>query len=504
MDVYALTGQHSLCPIFEGPTSWTCLNLSICTNVTSNVVIDIMVLPRSAQAKKYGIPLIVLILCTSFVYEFETLTGVTWNEAGRSVLQILPSLRGSGGTPPAKEPEVASDDLFRIPPINEESIKSVCRATQWNESLVFTCNESYGGIGNIRNSVLLCIRFAIQAGAALVLPQILLRDDDITNYQTQNATEFGYMFDTQHFYESMQQSCPEMTIYPTFDDVIKSGNHTGDLDRLRFQAESLTGDGLIKTEIWREEFYSWLGEQKAEELETKKPGPTVIDLERCYMSYPIYSDGEAFALSFGLILQLREDIRMLASQVLRGLSKRLSFAGIDLKNEVLPDAYFGAHLRVELDAQVTWIAQYGWTHATYEKQAEDYLTQALQRSRSRPKGIYVASGDVEGTRRFVEDAARNNLTALGKFDVLQGTEDLKALEAFRWDQQALVDYLILLRGSDFAGVAHSSFSWSIGLKRHTWAKQEGKYLDAPEKLHDDLSVVYGVVGTEKFPEALWP
>lgn len=460
-----------------------------------------MVLLRSAQTEKYVILFVVTTLCLSFVYEFETLTGVTWNEAGHSVLQILPSLRGSGGSPPPKE--VKHDDLFSIPPVDDESIKAVCRATQWNESLVFTCNQSFGGIGNIRNSVLLCVRFAMQAGAALVLPQILLRDDDITNYKTQNVTQFGYMFDTQHFHKSMQQSCPEMTIYSSFDDVIKSGNHTGDINRLRFQAESLTGDGLIKTEMWRQRFYAWLEQQQAGPV-TGKPGPTVIDLERCYMSYPIYSDGEGFALSFGMTLQLREDIRLLASKVLRGLARRLSFADTDLKNEVLPDAYFGAHLRVEHDAQVTWNSKYGWTHASYEKQAEDYLAQALQPSRSSPKGIYVASGDVEGTRRFVEDAARNNLTALGKFDVLHGTEDLKILKAFRWDQQALVDYLILLRASDFAGVAHSSFSWSIALKRHTWAKQVGKYLDAPEKLHDDLSVVYGVVGSENFPEALWP
>lgn len=460
-----------------------------------------MVLLRSAQTEKYVILFVVVTLCLSFLYEFETLTGVTWNEAGRSVLQILPSsLRGSSASPPK---EVKHDDLFNIPPVDDESIKSVCRATQWNETLVFTCNESFGGIGNIRNSVLLCVRFAMQAGAALVLPQILIRDDDITNYKTKNGTDFSYMFDTQHFYESMQRSCPEMTIYPTLGNVVKNSNNTGDTNRLRFQAESLTGDGLIKTEMWREKFYAWLEAKQAGPV-TGKPGPTVIDLERCYMSWPIYSDGEAFALSFGLMLQLREDIRLLASEVLRGLAKKLSFGDFHLKNEVLPDAYFGAHLRVENDAQVTWNTQYGWTHASYEKQAEDYLAQALQPSRSRPKGIYVASGDVEGTRRFVEDAARNNLTALGKFDVLQGTADLETLESFRWDQQALVDYLILLRGSDFAGVAHSSFSWSIGLKRHTWAKQKGKYLDAPEKLHDDLSVVYGVVGTEKFPEALWP
>jgi hypothetical protein len=464
-----------------------------------------MVPLQGVQTRRYVILLVIITLCFSFIYEFETLTGLSWNEAGHSVLQILPPLRAggaSGGSRPLTE--VERDDFFSIPPVNGESIQSVCRATQWNESLIFTCNESFGGIGNIRNSVLLCVRFAMQAGAALVLPQILIRDDDITNYKTQNATDFSYMFDTQHFLKSMQQSCPEMTIYPTLHDAVKSSNQTtSDINRVRFQAESLTGDGLIRKDIWREEFYAWLEEEQVGPI-TGKTGPTVIDLERCYMSWPIYSDGEAFALSFGLILQVREDIRRLASKVLSGLSEKLSFADVDLEKEVLPGAYFGAHLRVEHDAQVTWSATFGWTHASYEKQAEDYLRQALQPLRSSPRGIYVASGDVEGTRRFVEDAARKNLTALGKFDVLRDSADLETLKALRWDQQALIDYLILLKASDFAGVAHSSFSWSIALKRHTWAKKKGKYLDAPEKLHDDLSVVYGVVGAENFPEALWP
>ncbi|POS71964.1 hypothetical protein DHEL01_v209643 [Diaporthe helianthi] len=461
-----------------------------------------MVQLPSAQPRKYLIILVAITLCISFLYEFETLTGVAWNEAGDSVLQILPPIRGANGQgqPPK---EVEHDDLFKIPPVNDESIKSVCRTTQWNESLVFTCNESFGGIGNIRNSLLLCVRFAMQAGAALILPQILVRDADIANYKTHDATDFSYMFDTQHFLQSMQQSCPEMTIYSTLDDVTKGFNLTGDIDRVRVQAESLTGDGLIKTEEWREAFYSWLEEEQVGPV-TGKPGPTVIDLERCYMSWPIHSDGDAFASSFGLVLQLREDVRLLASKVLRGLAEKFSFTDVELENDALPDAYFGAHLRVEHDAQVTWSTENGWTHANYEKQAEDYLAQALQPLRSSPKGIYVASGDAEGTQRFVEDAALNNLTALGKFDVLQGTADLETLEALGWDQQALIDYLILLRASDFAGVAHSSFSWSIALKRHTWAKREGKYLDAPEKLHDDLSVVYGVVGGENFPEALWP
>lgn len=150
-----------------------------------------MALLRNAEPRRCVILLLVVTLCISFLYEFETLTGVTWSEAGHSVVQILPPIRGgSGQVQPPKE--TGHDDLFKIPLLNDHAIKSVCRTTQWNESLVFTCNESFGGIGNIRNSLLLCVRFAMQAGAALVLPQILIRDTDITNYKTHNATDFSY------------------------------------------------------------------------------------------------------------------------------------------------------------------------------------------------------------------------------------------------------------------------------------------------------------------------
>ncbi|KAL5346682.1 hypothetical protein ACLOAV_008389 [Pseudogymnoascus australis] len=49
--------------------------------------------------------------------------------------------------------------------------------TSWNPALVYTCSEIVGGIGNIRNSKLNCVRFAIYAGAALVEPTIVLRND---------------------------------------------------------------------------------------------------------------------------------------------------------------------------------------------------------------------------------------------------------------------------------------------------------------------------------------
>ena len=60
-----------------------------------------------------------------------------------------------------------------------------------------------------------------------------------------------------------------------------------------------------------------------------------------------------------------------------------------------------------------------------------------------------------------------------------------------WDQRALVDYLVLLKGQEFAGVGHSSFSWNIMLKRHQIGDGAGASL-GNEVYRDGLSTLYGV------------
>ncbi|CAN8096846.1 unnamed protein product [Discula destructiva] len=450
--------------------------------------------------RRVGIVLVaatVALLCTVYFYHGNAkqtavhITTATTSEAAESAA-------GRDG----------SDDLFSTSPVNLE-LKAVCIRAQWNEGLVFTCDKSFGGIGNIRNSILLCVRFAIQAGAALVLPRIVVRDDDIANYKTSKSTDFGYMFDSAHFTESMHKSCPPMRIYATLEEAVQARGFTGDTDQLHLEPDALTGDGLVQPEAWRDKFYEWLAGQAVPLVEPE--GDTrqtvIVNVDRCYMSYPIYSDGEGFAHSFSSILSPRKDLRALASGVIRGLAQKFSLPPtLDLSLPVLPDAFFGAHLRIERDAAMTWAVENGWTHATYEAQAADYLAQA-ESGRSSPRGggggIYAASGDAEGTKRFAADAAARNWTVVDKFDIL-GSEEADALRALRWDQQAIVDYLVLLKASDFAGVAHSSFSWSVALKRHLAAKMTEGYLNAPERLHDDLSVVYGPTGAEQFTEALWP
>lgn len=87
-------------------------------------------------------------------------------------------------------PTLAAYDAFDFPPIESESIKAVCAATKWdakkNVQVVFTCDNSNGDIGDVRNSILNCVRYAMLAGGSLVIPRLFTRIDSDTM-----ATERG-------------------------------------------------------------------------------------------------------------------------------------------------------------------------------------------------------------------------------------------------------------------------------------------------------------------------
>lgn len=428
-------------------------------------------------------------------YEYPNL--IPFDGAAR--IQTLTYPSGESATPASSSAQL----------VGQQAISAVCNQTAWNESLVFTCNESYGGIGNIRNSVLHCVRYAIQAGASLVLPRIVLRSaEDIGTIETGQTADFSYMFDTPHFFESLSLFCPQLKVHNTIEDV-RNGLEEKESLTLSLKPGSLVEGGVPRTGIpepsaWRGQFYAWL-DMQITAAGSSTPNLTVVNLQRSYMTYPIYSDGEAFAHTFASVLQFRNDTRALATKVLSFLVERFSL-DVNLQDDILANAFFGVHLRTEADSKKAWeSAGDYWFYSHYRNQVKVYLEQA---PRSNPAAIYIASGDPAEIAHFAADAAKvpapHNYPVVSKDDLLAG-EDLEALRALTFDQQALVDYLVLLKGSDFAGVAHSSFAWSIALKRHQFSKKEGDFLDAPEMLDDDLSKIYGTVKDfEDYPKVLWP
>lgn len=130
----------------------------------------------------------------------------------RKFINLHPQAPQSNATSPI--------DAFDFLPLDSEAIRSICADTEWDPALVFTCSESVGGIGNIRNSILNCVRFAISAGAALVEPAIVLRNDaDSTEIRTSVKTDMGYMLDPAHFRESLRISCPGKKVYDRIEDL---------------------------------------------------------------------------------------------------------------------------------------------------------------------------------------------------------------------------------------------------------------------------------------------
>jgi hypothetical protein len=394
---------------------------------------------------------------------------------------------GNNNNPPA--------DVFDNPPLDSEAVRSLCTKTEWNPHLVFTCANNGGGIGNVRNSILICVRHSIAAGAGLVMPQLLLRKpDDITDIWTKDRIPFSYMFDEQHFVDSLRISCPGLILYRSEDEIGKLANatrhnlHVEDIaSKPFFFARAMLVD---RPELWPQDFSNWLQKEK---LTSTAEKPLIVDLVRSYLSYPAYSDGKEFAESFGGILKFRSDVRILATKVLVSLLKT-SGTPLNISARFQENAFLGAHLRTEADAKKSWGNSYG-------TQLDSYVKQALSTGLSL---IYLTSGDVSEATKFTNDVQPHNLKVVTKHDFLSGG-DREELLALTWDQQALVDYLVLLQSSSFAGSGTSSFSWNIGLWRHIFARQR-EHLNGPQPLSDELSQVYGLYPRQypQYDTGIWP
>ncbi|TGO56547.1 hypothetical protein BCON_0076g00250 [Botryotinia convoluta] len=395
----------------------------------------------------------------------------------------------------------ATEDVFNFRRLDSAALRDLCEKTKWNShKVIFTCDNSIGGVGDIRNSILNCVRYAISAGAGLVIPRIILRNpNDISQIRTSERVSMAYMFDYFHFVDSLRYSCPQMDIYPYIDDVPNSNEGRGPITLLpeSLYSSPIPKTGLEHPENWRELFEGWLDGYYYFATNETMNMPVTVELGRSYLQYPIYSDGEEFALSFGGILKFSKNLRILATTVLQNMLSTYNMPG-DLSQPFLPDRFFGAHLRTEIDTAKSWPAE-DWFHQRYEVQSTQYLKKIASTNLTL---IYVASGNETETARFSREAAVYNVTTKW---MLLDAKDRELLSRLSWDQQAIVDFLVMTKSSNFVGIGHSSFAWNIALQRHQFLENKKDYLDGPELLSDELSTVFGETGGHpEYAACLWP
>lgn len=85
--------------------------------------------------------------------------------------------------------------------------------------MIFKCDKIIGGISNVRQELLTCIRWAIEPGVSLILPSVRPRLDtnstlsqEVRNAYTSTAS-LGHFFDTELSLSRIRRSCPQLTIY---------------------------------------------------------------------------------------------------------------------------------------------------------------------------------------------------------------------------------------------------------------------------------------------------
>lgn len=389
-------------------------------------------------------------------------------------------------------------------PFDARPLQGACARSARQPGLLFTCEEQHGGIGMVRNQLLKCIRYAMHAGAsALVVPTLQRRSAvDLADIETQVEVPLDYLLDRAEFASRLAQGCPGLSVLDRADQL-------PGYNRLAAPPLDLTGDQFDPDRpshpaIWRSSFDAWLREKTNGTGPTRRR-PVHVRTRPSFMEYPVDWDGAAFSVEFGKLLSFRADARDLAARVLLSLDRRFKLA-VDPSRAVQRAAYYGAHLRLEDDAVRAWPAEAGWRFSRMDDQFEEHFTHI---ARTGLAVVYVASGNASVVDEFSTRlrARHRRVAVVSKHDLLGG-KDRGRLNAMTFDQQALVDFLVLFKASAFMGVAHSSFPWTVALRRHEMSRYDGLTNEGSDILRDEFSVLMGrqadYAHMDPFATGIWP
>ncbi|PBP24261.1 alternative oxidase [Diplocarpon rosae] len=164
-----------------------------------------------------------------------------------------------------------------------------------------------------------------------------------------------------------------------------------------------------------------------------------------------------------------------------------------------PNVLLGAYLSTATDLDA--LPASDRLNARYDTQSRLYLDHAIRANLS---VIYAASEHRADIPRLFKDAAALGIKVTSKLDLLRG-RDRQSLLALTPDQQSLVDLLVLGLVSKFVGVGHSSFAWSVALRRQQFLEKDARWREGPELLGDPFSQIFGTPGSHpEFAASMWP
>lgn len=360
-------------------------------------------------------------------------------------------------------------------PFDPVPIHTHCAETQWRPNLIFKIDETNGGIGNVRAHVLDFAFFAIEAGAAMVLPSQTVRStSDLFDVWHGQQANFSRMFDDRSFLERVKEACPGLKVYrpAEVEKLVQKGEVKVVSDGYDARSRRVDFDPGNTRDAAVGYLTAWLKSHGVDITKTKAQ----VTVRHTMWEVDTPSLGSSLRHQIGQLFPFRADSRRHAALAVHTLATRYDLP-VDASDHLHERAFYGAHLRTEQDTlSAGWFSPNTATEVglNYTEQTDAYLAHAGEHSLH---VMYVATGNATELERFKAKAAAASpsVTVTSKWDLLP-PDAAQALGELDWDQQALVDMEILMKCSVFGGFAKSSFAFAIAVARNTYLEAHGRPL----------------------------
>lgn len=122
-----------------------------------------------------------------------------------------------------REKFIVTAAKVETPSFEASSLQRECSGGPWPTDLVLRCPPVYGGMTNVRQKILTCVRWAIAWKMAIILPVLRPRTNTnssrIVHAYTDKVSGFEYLFDQDIFLSRLHEGCPQMTVYENIEAI---------------------------------------------------------------------------------------------------------------------------------------------------------------------------------------------------------------------------------------------------------------------------------------------
>lgn len=339
------------------------------------------------------------------------------------------------------------DDTFSSA---DDTLKGLCRQTQWTDGLWLTCHSHCGpnktsicgGVNNARNRVQTCLRLAISVGAGVIIPHVTTRVESQIELTDNTIVCPDVWWDMDYLIESMANLCPRLQIRTCEEDpgiakVVQLPNrHYRDRPHYCETFRRFVNDSLTEAQISLAEVNSF--------------NPVLIQYGDSHLAWSYRDTGELGTIRKALFKTI------IFNQAL------VDLGGEIFNSEQLQSGNFiGVHLRAESD----WPGHWGTNVSQMELHVQE-IVRTNSKLAEPVKIIYVSCGDRDAIQQFRDMLTPMDYTVHDKWTVLEDRpEMLERVSSLTFDEKGIVEYAVLVRARFWQGLLISTMSSVIAYAR---------------------------------------